>query len=255
MRWSLIVAGQPPSDLDAIVAAAESDGTAVPRTAQAVDVLVSEAATDGLVVVGTDADLAAVVGFMQSAGGDLPIALVSRGDSDLLAMFGLKRADVVSRLQTGGRYRSDLGRVTIDGAERPFVTHVTAGSRRALGSLGPSADVTIITNRKSHHHNDAWRVVACNSQHVAGRTIAPKAALTDGRIDIQVFGGSILTRNRVHRLSRRGLHLNHPAVWRRSTAMFSVVTPPHWEIRVDGIAAGSGPWEVVVQADAFDLWI
>ncbi len=255
MRWSLIVAGQPPSDLEAIASAADSDRTAAPRTAQAVDVLVSEAATEGLVVVGTDADLAAVVGFMLSAGGDLPIALVSRGDSDLLAMFSLKRADVVSRLQTGGRYRSDLGRVTIDGTERPFVTHVTAASRRSLGSLGSSADITIITSRRSHHHHDAWRVVASNAQHVGGRTIAPKAALTDGRIDIQVFGGSFLARTRIQRLSRRGLHLNHPAVWRRSTAFCSVVSPPQWKIRVDGIAAGSGPWEVSVQADAFDLWI
>lgn len=254
MRWSLIVAGQPPSDLEAIAAAADSDRTTAPRTHQAVDVLVSEAATEGLVVVGTDADLAAVVGFMLSAGGDLPIALVSRGDSDLLTMFGLKRADVVSRLQTGGRYRSDLGRVTIDGTERPFVTHVTAASRRVLGSLGSSADVTVVTNRGSHHH-DAWRVVACNAQHVAGRTIAPKAALTDGRIDLQVFGGSFLARTRIQRLSKRGLHLNHPAVWRRSTPLCSVVTPPQWKIRVDGIAAGSGAWEVAVQADAFDLWI
>lgn len=254
MKWSLIVAGEPPSDLSAIAAAADTDRAAAPRTAQAVAELVSEAATEGFVVVGDDADMAATVGFMLSAGGDLPVALVSRGDSDLLAMFGLTRADVVSRLQTGGRYRADLGRVTIGGTQRPFITHVTAGSRRAFRSIGPPADVAITTNRSSQHR-DAWWVVACNAQHVAGRTIAPKAALTDGRIDLQVFGGSVLARARVLRLARRGLHLNDPAVWRRSIPTAAVGAPAHWGIRVDRIAAGSGPWEVAVDTDAFDLWI
>jgi len=254
VKWALIVAGRPPDDLEAIATAAGADRAAAPRTPQAVAVLVSEAATEGLVVVGTDADLAAVVGFMLSAGGDLPVALVSGGDSDLLAMFGLKRADVVSRLQTGARYRADLGHVTIDGTKRPFVTHVTAAARTILGSLGRSGDVAISTTR-GFHRGDAWWVVACNTQHVAGRTIAPKAALTDGRIDIQVFGGSVLERARIQRLSKRGLHLNHPGVWRRSVASCAVVAPRHWKIEVDGIPAGSGAWEVAVVADAFDLWI
>jgi hypothetical protein len=254
MKWSLIVAGEPPSDLDAIAAAAGSDRPAAPRTAEAVAGLVSEAATEGLVVVGTDADLATVVGIMLSAGGDLPVALVSRDASDLLPMFGLERAKVVARLQTGGRYRSDLGRVTIDGTQRPFVTHVTAASQRGLGALSPSADVAIVTDRSSHHGR-GWWVAACNAQHVAGRTIAPKAALTDGKIDIQMFGGSALARTRLRRLSRHGLHLTHPALWRRSVTSCAVVAPAHWGIKVDGIPAGSGAWEVAVDADAFDLWI
>ena len=214
----------------------------------------SEPGTEGLVVVGDDADLAAVIGFMLSAGGDLPVALVSRGDSDLLAMFGLKRADIVSRLQTGSRYRADLGRVRIDGTERPFVTHVTTAPRRTLGFVGPSAAVAVSTSRRSHRLG-AWWIAACNAQHVAGRTIAPKAALTDGEIDIQVFGGSILARARIQRLARRGLHLSHPAVWRRSSASCSVVAPEHWGIEVDGIEVGTGAWEVAVEAGAFDFWI
>jgi len=254
MKWSLIVAGEPPNDLDTIAAEAGSDRPAAPRTAEAVAGLVSEAGTEGLVVVGTDADLATVVEFMLSAGGDLPVALVSRGDSDLLPMFGLERSKVVARLQTGGRYRCDLGWVTIDGTRRPFVTHVTAASQRGPGALGPSADVVLVTNRSSHHGH-AWWIVACNAQHVGGRTVAPKAALTDGKIDIQMFGGSALARARLRRLSRRGLHLTHPAVWRRSVTSCAVVAPAHWGIKVDGIAAGSGAWEVAVEAGAFDLWI
>jgi hypothetical protein len=253
MKWSVVVAGAAPADLAAVLTEAQADSEPTPTSPVAVTELCTRPTTSGIVVVGTDADLAGIVSIMRSCGRDLPLSLIPTAGSDLLAMFGLDRAGVIGRLQSGGPYRTDLGLARVDDVVTPFVTHVTAG-RRTHRSLLRSDAVAITTPRRSYPLT-AWWVIAANAQHHRGRTIAPKAALTDGEFDIQVFGGSGLTRLRLQRLVNQGLHLRDRAVWRRSVSSVSVEVPAGWTVAADGVPTGSGPFEVSIEAQAFDLWV
>lgn len=254
MKWSLVMVGPAPTDLDDVMTAARADRAATPATPEAVGDLLRDPETNGLLVLGNDADLAATVETMLTTGRDVPVALIPRVNSDLLRMFGLSRMGVLGRLQTGGPYRADLGWITIGGVRRPFVAHVTASSRRPFGGLHPPARLGVSTDRRSYRLDGWWMAVA-NSQHVAGRNIAPKAALMDGELDVQVFGGSVTARLRLLRLAKRGLHLRHRAVWRRSVESCSVSIPDHWRVEADGVPVGTGPFEVVVDRGAFALWV
>ncbi len=254
MRWSLVVAGPIPGDLTPIRTAAHSTRDPVIATADALAELLADPATSGLALIGSDADLALVVTEMHSAARDVPIALVPRRDSDLLRMFGLTRATIVPRLQSGRPYRVDLGRVRTTSGVTPFVSHVAALPAGRGRRLRRSAEVSVSTPRHTHRQS-SWWVVAANAQHLSSRTIAPRSSVEDGSLDVQLFGGSAQQRRRILRLARRGLHLQHPEVWRRRTAVASVATPSHWQVRVDGIPIDSGPFEVAIEPAAFDLWI
>jgi hypothetical protein len=254
MKWSVVVAGPPPPDLDTILSSSQELTNPTPASLEAVTDLCAAPTTAGILVVGTDADLARVVSVMRSAGRDLPLSLIPNHRSDLLAMFGLTREGAIARIQSGSTYRSDLGEVRIGDTVRPFVAHVAATALR-LSRLLPRRESVVITTPRRAYELSAWWVIAANAQHLAGRTIAPKAALTDGQLDLQVFGGSVLTRLHLKRLARRGLHLRNASLWRRSVSSGYAEIPTRWAVTVDGVPAGFGPFEVSTEALAFDLWV
>jgi hypothetical protein len=254
MKWSVVVAGSSPADLDIIVAEAQATSDATPASAEVVADLCQRPTTVGILVVGSDADLARVASAMHSSGRDFPLALIPNTKSDVLAMFGLDRKGAIGRIQSASPYRADLGSVRIGDAVRPFVAHVAANDRRSRRFLLRSDPLVITTARRSYQLA-GWWIIAANAQHHAGRTIAPKAALTDGELDIQVFGGSARSRQRLRRLTKRGLHLRDRALWRRSVASCSADIPAEWTVSVDGVATGFGPFEVSTGAQAFDLWV
>lgn len=254
MKWSVVVAGSSPADLDIILSEAQATSDVPSASAEDVADLCQRPTTVGILVVGSDADLARVASAMHGSGRDFPLALIPNTRSDVLAMFGLDRKGAIGRIQSGSPYRADLGRVRIGDAVRPFVAHVAASDRRSRRLLLRSDPVVITTARRSYQLAGWWIVVA-NAQHHAGRTIAPKTALSDGELDIQVFGGSARSRLRLRRLTKRGLHLRDRALWRRSVASCSADIPAGWAVSVDGVATGFGPFEVSTGTQAFDLWV
>ena len=252
MRWAVVLAGSTPPDLEHILAAAHCNREPTPATANAFNVLLADPATEGLVVIGGDIDLAAVVARMRLATRDVPVALIPVGNSDLLRMFGLDRSSIVARLQTGNLYRVDLGYAKSATGVTPFVSHVVASPSGRLWHPGRSGPVTISAMGHSHRQS-SWLVVVSNVQHLSSRTAAPKTSVGDGKFDVQVFGGSLTAPMRIWRLMRGGFHFRNPAVWRRSTPTASLSLPDTWQIRADGYPLSSGPIEISIEPAAFDL--
>ncbi|MFQ5426335.1 MAG: hypothetical protein ACE5EV_04565 [Gaiellales bacterium] len=167
-------------------------------------------------------------------------------------MFGHRRSDMIGRLSGGVAYPADLGIATHADGSVPFIAHSVASRHGGLKRTGrQSAEVHIELARRSYAI-DAWAVVAANTQHLGPYTIAPKAAVTDGELDLQGLGGR---RRRLLRTARRGLHLTSAASWRRSTRSAVIDVPAKWVIAADGIPVARGPFEVSVIEHAFDLWI
>jgi hypothetical protein len=199
----------------------------------------TERTADGIVVIGDDGDLARVALARLGREDRLPLALLPTGRSDLLRMFAIDRSPVGD----GAAYRADLGLCTFGGVTVPFVSHVVSRGHR-------SGVVTIASGRS--WQVEGWRCVVANAQHLAGDTVAPRSALMDGELDVQVHGGR---RRGTRRLIGRGLHLSQPTVWRRSLATASITPPANWMLIADGRPVGSGPCSVRAETAAFDIWI
>jgi diacylglycerol kinase family enzyme len=166
-------------------------------------------------------------------------------------MFGLGRSDIVARLPDGEPYPIDLGVVTMEGIDFPFVANAVArpGRARPWGgavavAVGPRSCTT-----------QAWMVTIANAQHHGRWTVAPRAALMDGAMDVQVFAGSIARRPHIQRLLRHGLHTRSKAVWRSSGTAIDATIPASWRVRTDGVAIGSGPLAARLEPGALTLWI
>jgi diacylglycerol kinase family enzyme len=252
MRWAVLVAGTAPDDLGEVCDAAHASTSTRWSGPEAIEELVA-GNPDGLVVAGTDADLAIAAHVVYQRGTRTPLALIPSNRSDLLRMFGLDRDAILSRLQAGDRYPTDLGECEIGSTSIPFVAHVSA-HRSGLRALSTDREVTIAIGERSHSLRSGLVVVA-NAQHFRGRTIAPRGAVMDGRLDFQSIGGSALRRARSMRRARTGHHLKDRNVWRRSAAGGEISLGAGWSVNTDSRRAGSGPFSVRVVPGAFDLWI
>jgi hypothetical protein len=252
MKWAVLIAGVAPDDLDDVLELAHATHTAEGAESGAVNsLLMSE--PDGLLVIGSDADLAGAALEVRKDGRRLPIALLPSGPSDLLRMFGLDRTGVLNALQTGSRYSTDLGECAIDSTIVPFVSHVAARCR-GLSGVGAGRPVVVSIGERSHQLQSAL-VVVTNTQHFKGRTIAPRAAVMDGQLDFQSIAGTFLTRARSLRRAASGHHLRDRNVWRRSAPMGEVTVGRRWSVSADSRPVGAGPFGVRVVPEAFDLWI
>lgn len=254
MKWRAVTSGRHPDDLPWILDTAESDHAPAPLTVEAVKSLAAHSGTEGLIVLGDDPDLARLGALVADLELRLPIALIPNGDSDVLRMFGLTRDSVLSRLQSGSVYPVDLGQLTIGSSKSAFVGHVTAAPPLWQRAMLRDVEVVVTTSRGTSRIGSASIVVA-NTQYVAGRCLAPKAALTDGVVDIQSTGGSLLSRFRARRLAERGLHLRLRSVWRRSARSCEIDVPVGWQVSADGVRVGRGSFEIAVRPRAFRLWI
>lgn len=201
----------------------------------------SDVAAAGIAVIGGDADLAAVALARLDAGRRVPLALLPAAGSDLLRMFAKPQSD----LADGAPYPSDLGMCSHGDSITPFVSHLTGRSR-----IGRTAAFTITAHRTWEVRG--WRCVVANAQHLRGRAVAPRAALMDGELDIQIHGGA---RRRIRGLTRHGLHLAEPGVWRRSLGSAEIALPSPWRLAADGRDIGAGSCSVRTEVAAFDLWI
>lgn len=213
---------------------------------------------DRIGVVGGDADAAVVAGVAADLGRRIGLAVVPRRHSDLNATFAVA-GDHVRRLHEGDRYPIDLGYVEGSWGRTPFLNGVVIGlpaGRLGLTALAPISrgPVTVDTERPLRVEG-AVGVLVMNGQHWSGLTVAPRATLIDGILDLQVLTAA---RRRIPALTaamRRGLHLARRDVTRRRVSEARLGVPPRWPVAADGRRIGRGPVGVSVLPGAVDLLI
>lgn len=235
-------------ELSARRIAFEIGGAAVPLSAVG-DVL--EAGVNRLIFVGRDAELALLSGLLESFTMESTAVAYLGGDSSVARLFahGEAIAGVIERWQGGTEYPMDVGEVTIAGETHRFVGWIAAGGAVRRGALFPwaaSAASITVESERSWTIETARAVVAANTQEVGGWRLAPRAAVMDGRLDIQALSGSVATVARLRPTLRRGLHASTEAVWRRSLARAAIQVPSRWTVLADGVRVGRGSFTVSI---------
>lgn len=238
MSWSVVGIGEP--------AAAAAAALGLPHDAAGSTV------EDRVVFVGTDGDLAQ---FALRVGPDVAILHAPPGRSDLGRMFGFTDQTVPERMEIGSRYRADLLVVRSGARAVPCVAHAVAARRGRIPSWMARRRAVSITLRGRTSEHRAAAVVVANAQHIGRRTVAPRAALMDGRAEVQVLGGSLRARMEAWRAMERGLHLATAGVHRRTFDRLELLLPPAWKLGVDGRPVEGTRWTVDVVPGAYTLWV
>lgn len=209
------------------------------------------------------------------------LAILPAGSgSDFIRTFALPRRleDAARHLTTPDVYPVDVGRLEGSFGVRWFLNAanlgVGAGSVEAAARLPRflgrqrynigfwlalwryrSRPVEVIVDGKPWS-GSAITVVLANGQFFGGgMNIAPKALLGDGELDVQIFSGPRRMAFTVMPRVKRGLHLRHPAVRRRSGATIEVRGPAEWPVEADGEMVGRGPVVVTTISAAIDFKI
>lgn len=213
------------------------------------------ASWDRLLVVGDDADLAAVAG---SLGGRPGPALAVTGARSLGALFA-HDDDALGRLVAGAEYPCDLIWLAVAGTDHPVVGTVRAGAgatvERAFPWWGPAGSVTIATGARTVVVESARAVTVANAQVSGPWTVAPRAAVMDGRCDIHAFAGARRRLVRLRPALRAGVHERSPQVRRTTANAATILVPPTWPVSADGRRIGAGPFAVTVARAAFRLLV
>jgi diacylglycerol kinase (ATP) len=94
------------------------------------------------------------------------------------------------------------------------------------------------------YEGPALLVVFGNAQFFGGGwNIAPRATVTDGLFDVQVFNAPKRDVPRLWWRAKNGDHLNDKRVRRFTADRFTLETEPEWPVEADGEFFGSGPVE------------
>lgn len=210
------------------------------------------------------------------------VAVVPSGSgSDLTRTFGhtADLAAAFARIATPELYAVDIGRITLgDGTVRFFVnvadigvaaaavrtatrlprwigrTKYTVAFWLALStSKVPQVDLRVDRHR---FEGKAINIVVANGQFFGGgMNIAPRASMSDGTFDVQVFTGRKRQAFSVMPRVLTGSHLTHNAVRRFVGGSVIVSGPPDLELESDGELIGSGPVAIDLMPKAIDLVI
>ena len=293
-RWTVIVnpAAGIPGTVEARVRGALDihgvDGdVVVSESAGHLDQLVADAVAQGhhrFAAVGGDGTAHLVVNALMRHDWDQQrptLAILPAGSgSDFIRTFALPRRleDAVLHLVTPDLYTVDVGLLEGSFGSRWFLNAanlgVGAGSVEAADRLPrflgrqrytigfwlalwrySSRPVTVTLDGRAWE-GKAITVVLANGQFFGGgMNIAPKALLADGELDVQIFSGPRRMAFSVMPKVKRGLHLRHPAVRRRSAATIEVVGPDEWPVEADGEIVGRGPVRVTTIPGAIDFKI
>lgn len=204
---------------------------------------------------------------------------------DLLRTFALPQnlEEAARHLATTETYRIDVGRLEGHFGVRHFINVAQAGvgaaaaksadrvqrswgrARYPLAFLGrlpgfPPAQIRLQgDNRRAEPvdlESGALAVIFANAQFFAGGwNVAPRANMTDGRLDVQII--DTLKRRAPALVPKiiRGVHASDPAVRRYSLPNCLLETNPIWPIEADGDFVGNTPVQVSVLAGALQLKI
>jgi diacylglycerol kinase (ATP) len=223
-----------------------------------------------LVVVGGDGTVYEVVnGIMGAGGGEVEIAVLSRGTgTDFARSLGLPRKfDEAVRVALHGRVRTiDAGRATFHHGEAWFANFAGAGisgaiardanaSSKALGgrvsfmvstvkvfARWKSAEVEAVVDAESRRGR-MFEIVAMNGPYAGGgMKLAPGADLDDGLLDCVLFGDVtkldfITTFPKIY----TGRHLSHPKIELLRGATVEIEADPPLPVVLDGEQPGTTP--------------
>lgn len=232
---------------------------------------IDEAVADGcdrVVAVGGDGTINLVVGaLMQHRWAHPPTlgVLPAGSGSDFVRTFGISQRleDAARHLGGDEVYLSDVGVLRGSWGERHFINVADAGVLAALvqradrlprwlGSARyhvalplvyprfPEAEIHLVAGRRTYQ-GPALLVVFGNAQFFGGGwNIAPRATVTDGLFDIQVFNAPKRDVPRLWWRAKNGDHLNDRRVRRLTADHFTLETDPQWPVEADGEYFGSG---------------
>jgi YegS/Rv2252/BmrU family lipid kinase len=210
---------------------------------------------------------------------DLALSIIPSGSgSDFTRTFGHARGlDAgVARLRTPDRYRIDIGVASGSFGRVYFLNALNAGVAaasvataaklpRSLGArryaVGfwlalthfPQTDVGARVGRHSFS-GDAINIVVANGQFFGGgMNVAPRATLTDGLFDVQVFQGPRRRAFSVMPRVIKGSHLTHTGVRRYVGSEIELDLPQDWPVEADGEILGTGSVQITTIAAAVDF--
>jgi diacylglycerol kinase (ATP) len=233
-------------------------------------------------VVGGDGTVNLAVNALLSVPGDQRplLGMLPHGSGcDLLRTFAIPQSlEAAARHLAGDqRYTIDVGVLEGEWGRRLFVNVAQAGVGaaaaqsaprlpRRLGSPRypaafaarlpgfPAADVTLEGRRS--YQGRALAVILANGQYFAGGwNIAPKAALMDGLLDVQVIDVPKTAAPRLVPKLIRGLHLTERGVRRLTLDKVRLETDVPWPVEADGDYLGNTPLVASVLPAAVDLKI
>ena len=194
------------------------------------------------------------------------LAILPAGSgSDFIRTFALPKTmqEMAPRFATTDRYRCDVGVIEGSFGRRYFLNAANVGvaaasvqvadrlprwmggARYAAGfwlKLARFGSVDIELEAGSRRFaGKAISVVIANGQFFGGgMNVAPRAALMDGKLDVQVFVGPRRQAFSVMPRVVRGTHLLLPGVRRFESADFRLRVPDNWPVEVDGEMLGTG---------------
>ncbi|MDJ0961148.1 MAG: diacylglycerol kinase family protein [Acidimicrobiia bacterium] len=240
-----------------------------------------EAGATNFAAVGGDGTAHLVLNaLMRHAWGSPPtLAILPAGSgSDFIRTFALPKTmpEMASRLATDDRYRCDVGIIEGSFGRRFFLNAANVGVAAAsvevadrlprrlggaryaagfwlkLARFG-SVDIHLRAGSRTFA-GKAISVVIANGQFFGGgMNVAPRAALMDGKLDIQVFVGPRRRAFSVMPRVVRGTHLGMPGVRRFEAGEFHIDVPDDWPVEADGEVLGTGSVRGSVVPGAIDF--
>jgi len=182
----------------------------------------------------------------------------------------------IARLRTPDRYRIDIGLASGSFGRVHFLNALNAGVAaasvataaklpRSIGAKRyaagfwlalarfPPADIGARIGRHSFS-GEAINVVVANGQFFGGgMNVAPRATLTDGLLDVQVFQGPRRRAFSVMPRLIKGSHLTHTGVRRYVGSEIELDIPQDWPVEADGEILGTGSVLVTTIPAAVDF--
>jgi YegS/Rv2252/BmrU family lipid kinase len=223
--------------------------------------------------------LNSMLGTQQPQDPSLTLSIIPAGSgSDFIRTFGHDRgldAGIV-RLRAPDRYRIDVGTVIGTFGQVYFLNALNVGVAAASAAvaaklprrLGPKryafafwmalsrftqASISATVDRHTYA-GQAINVVVANGQFFGGgMNVAPRATLTDGLFDVQVFHGPRRRAFSVMPRVVRGSHLTHASVRRYVGSEITVTVPDDWPVEADGEILGRGTVQVATIPSAINF--
>ena len=159
-----------------------------------------------------------------------------------------------THLQGAAVYRVDVGRVTGPWGDRFFLNMLRAGT--GAGESSRRASFAEVTTDRRTYQLVATDVVVANGQFgPGGLKPAPRASVTDGLLDVQIWNVPRRARARFDQSVARGLHLADRRVRRTTSATVTLALHPPWRVEVDGDVCGETPVWVSLSPQALDVKI
>ncbi len=221
-------------------AVAGGDGTVNLAVNELLGLSMDQIPTIGVLPVGSGCDLLRTFALPQELGAAARhLSTEDTYDIDVVTLEG----------SWGLRYYVNVAQVGVGAAAAQTASRITRriGSARYPVAFAarlprfPRAQVTVTTERRTHHA-DALAVIMANAQFFAGGwNVAPRATLIDGLVDIQVISARKTQAPALVPKVIRGTHLADPSVRRFSAAEFHIVTEPTWPLEADGDLVGNTP--------------